>query len=358
MNPFKTILSLTAAVFLCSLQNAAAIDLSKVTLNGYIDLEYTVADYGDTPNQNNGAFHQHHLSFLLDIPVNEQVSAYTHIEFDHGANTSVKNGGDIIVENAFIRYLVCDEVQLRFGKALTPFGYYNEIHDSTPAFISVFIPRTIYRVDERGGKPMFPKWNTGINVLGTVAMKATELDYVLYVGNGENATGTGSPATNEAEADDNKNKAYGARVNLQPNDHTQFGLSYFNGEKATGTLTIVNVPHSTMGVLFTTNTSSFNLLAEYAQSDVNGIKDVGAYGQVTYFLSKKFTPYYRYEYTDPNDHISTDTWTEQIIGLNIKPVNNLIFKIEASNNHRERNYTPAVPHADFNELRMAVALYF
>ena len=354
MSSIKFALSLAIAALLLTWQNAAAVDLSKATFNGYIDMEYSVAD--NTSGNANGSFHQHHLSFLLDVPVNEKVSAYMHIEFDHGTNIGTNNGGDIIVENAFIRYIVCDAMQFRFGKALTPFGYYNEIHDATPAFISVFVPKTIYNLDERGSKPMFPKWNTGINVLGAVTAGSTVLDYVVYVGNGEGISTSGA-STNEAEADDNRNKAFGARVNIQPTDSMQFGVSYYNGEKAVSA-THLNLPHSTVGVMFTANALNFNVLTEYAASDINNIRDIGAYGQLSYVISNRYSPYFRYEFTDPNHLISDDTWTEQILGVNIKPIENLIFKVEVSNNHRDAHYTPAVAFPDYKELRMAVALYF
>ncbi|MBI5178235.1 MAG: hypothetical protein HZA04_03145 [Nitrospinae bacterium] len=348
---------LAAFIVLWGTTGAYAVDLSKITFNGYLDLEYTATDNGDNPNQNNGSFHQHHLSFLLDVPVNDRVSVYTHIEFDHGTNTGVKNGGDIIVENAFIRYTFSDPLQFKFGKALTPFGYYNELHDATPAFISVFIPQTIYQVEDRGGRAMFPKWTTGVQMLGTVNIKTSVLDYVIYVGNGENNTAVATP-TNEAEADDNRNKAFGARVNYQPWSAVQVGASYFTGEKATGLTQTVNVPHTTWALQLTGNALHFNFLGEYAVSELSGQRDYGMYGQFSWFATRVLTPYYRLEHTDPNNNQSGDTWTEHILGINIKPVDNLIFKAEVSDNSRGENYTPSVPHRNFREYRLAVAVYF
>lgn len=338
--------------------SAYAVDLSKITLNGFVDLEYTQSsNNADNPN---GSFHQHHLSFLMDVPVDERISGHFHIEFDHGVNTAAANGGDIIVEKSFIQYFHTDHIQLRFGKVLTPFGYYNEIHDATPVFLSFGIPRTIYRQNERGGTSMFPKWTTGINVLGIGEYGNTVVDYIFYVGNGENIA-----TVNEAEHDSNRNKAFGGRIAIQPGQMTSAAVSFYNGEKAISASSLA-ISHSTWGLMLATGVGDLGGLVEYARSDVGGTVDTGMYGQLSYTLTKQVTPYYRYEQTEPDVATAGDGWTEQIIGVNYMPLQNLIFKVEvadhvrgASNRDIGSDPTTLVPNPkNYMDFRFAVTLFF
>ena len=347
-----------ALVHLCGAQAAYAVDLSKITFNGFVDLEYTQSS--NSADNVNGAFHQHHLSFLMDVPVDERISGHFHIEFDHGVNSAAPNGGDIIVEKSFIQYAQSDLLQFRFGKVLTPFGHYNEVHDATPAFLSVFIPITIYRENERGGTAMFPKWTTGVNVLGAGEVGGAVMDYIFYVGNGENVV-----SVNESEHDNNRNKAYGGRVTCQTGKATSLAVSYYSGEKAESALRLT-IPHTTWGLMAVSGIGDLSGVAEYAQSDVGGVVDVGAYGQLSYMMSKHITPYYRYEYTDPDNKTSGDSWTEQIVGVNIKPDDHLIFKIEVADHVRGANnrdvgvdVNTLTPNPrDYLDFRFAVTLFF
>lgn len=335
---------------------ASALDPSKTEFHGFLDMEYTQSSNDQQNNSTgnpNGSFHQHHLSFLLNVPVDDRVSAFVHIEFDHGVNTNAPGGGDIIVENSFITYVCNDQMVFRFGKALTPFGYYNEVHDATPAFLSVYIPHAIFRQERRGGTSMFPKWTTGINLMGTRSFGTTVADYIFYVGNGENVI-----TLNEAESDSNKNKALGGRISVTPNEHFSTALSFYTGEKAESA-TKLTTPHTTVGIMLNGMFGGFNLLGEYAQSNVGGITDIGAYGQVSYDLAKRVTPYYRLEFTDPDRNTSGDTYTEHILGVNFQATDNLIFKAETAYGLRgAANQSVLGDPLNYVDIRLAVTLYF
>ncbi len=364
-----TNLSSGATVFLAALflsaQPAVAIDLSKISFNGYIDLEYSSADNAE--GNYNSSFRQHHLSFLLDIPVSDKLSAHTQIEFNEGADINGQNSpqtgpststGSITVENAFIKYAHSDAIQFRFGKMLTPFGYYNEIHDATPAIISIAVPKAINDMDQRGGAPMFPEWNTGVNMLGTIALHAGTLDYSVYAGNGENP-----PGWNSAASDANPNKAFGARVNYQPSEHMQLGASVYNGDIANQTTTtapIQNGPHTAVGILLSMNGDKLFFLSEYATSHEQGSTSSAGYGQFTYLLLKRLSAYYRLEYSNPDESVSDDTWVEHIAGLNFRPlsISNLVLKFELSDNIRGANNPAVVKDNIYKEARFAVTLFF
>ncbi|MBI3581480.1 MAG: hypothetical protein HY098_05305 [Nitrospinae bacterium] len=353
-----------AELFL-SASPAFAIDLSKISFNGYVDVEYSTADNAE--GNYNSSFHMHHLSFLLDVPITDKLSTYAHVEFDHGTNigTSSVNktgapvgGGDLVVENAFIRYVSSDAVQFRVGRMLTPFGYYNEIHDATPTIISFAVPRAINNMEDRGGTTMFPRWNTGVGMLGTVLLGSSTLDYIMYVGNGENP-----PGLNDSESDANPNKAFGARVNFQPNERMQIGASVYSGERAFQTTTIApiqNGPHNTGGLLFALNGEKCSFLSEYAVSQEQGFTESAGYGQLTYRLLKRLSAYYRLEYSNPNQSVSDDAWVEHIAGLNFMPMNisNIVLKFELSDNIRGANNAAVTRDLIYKEARFAVTLFF
>jgi hypothetical protein len=377
--PFFQIAVIGLTFFAAFAGKSYAIDLSQATFNGYLDLEYSAAD--NTEGNANGSFHQHHLSFLMDMPVSPKVSAFTHVEFDHGANINTPpcntgqtgcssfgtNGGDIVVENAFIKYVSSDALQFRFGRMLTPFGYYNEIHDATPAIISIAIPAAINRMRERGGNSMFPQWNTGMDMFGTVLLNSSPMEYSIYVGNGENPVGW-----NDSQVDANANKALGGRVSYQLTEGIQVGASVFNDAEAYtsgGTGGITNLQHTSGSVLLSLiGGDTVFFLSEYAVTWLDGFgRSSAGYGQFTYVFTKRFSVYYRYENTSPDDTVANAAWVEQIAGINTRPTdeNNLVFKFEYSNNARGQNYNKLplvisnpITYQNYQELRFAVALYF
>jgi hypothetical protein len=355
-----------AALFLTA-QPALAIDLSKISFNGYIDLEYSSADNAE--GNYNSSFRQHHLVFLLDIPVSDKLSAYTQVEFNDGADLSGQDttdrgpstssgSGNITVENAFIKYAHSDAIQFRLGKMLTPFGYYNEIHDATPAIISIAVPKAINDMTQRGGAPMFPEWNTGVNMLGTIVLRAGTVDYSIYAGNGENP-----PGWNSAASDANPNKAFGARVNFQAFERLQIGASVYNGDiafESTAPAQIQSGSHTATGILLSMNGDKLFFLSEYAISQEQGFTASAGYGQFTYLLLKRLSAYYRLEYSNPNESVSDDTWIEHIAGVNYRPLNisNLVLKFELSDNIRGGNNPAVVKDNIYKEARFAVTLFF
>lgn len=145
----KTFSSLAIGVLLFFGSSAWAVDFSATKFYGYIDLEYkqTTADkFDDTgpddANLKNGSFDQHHFNLLVDVPVSPKLAMKGHIEFEHGLNQGI-DSGNVVLEYAFGEYIVRDWLKLRGGKMLTPWGIYNEIHDATPAYLTVPPPGSL-----------------------------------------------------------------------------------------------------------------------------------------------------------------------------------------------------------------------
>jgi hypothetical protein len=119
------------------------------------------------------------------------------IEFEH-ASTGVNVQGDqgeVSVEFALLDFLLLQEINLRGGLLLAPFGIINEVHEPT-TFFGVFRPLT-----ERFVIPTTWREN-GIGIFGDFDLsKAGNLSYKAYLMNSFNAEFTAS-----------SNRAYGPRA--------------------------------------------------------------------------------------------------------------------------------------------------
>ena len=353
--------ALAVLLFALSPSPANAMSLGDLTLHGYLDLEYTQATKNEGPDNpnatgmDNGSFDIHHLNLLMDMNIRPELSAHAMIEFDHGADTE-RNQGDIILEYGFADYIFSNWLKIRGGKTLTPYGLYNEIHDASPAFLSVFVPETFYMADSKGGFPMIPKWVTGLSVRGELTLPRWyhDIEYVLYVGNGENLG-----STNDAAYDDNANKAVGGRIHFTTSDESlQLGVSGFYGDKAV-TPDNLSERHWTFIGSASYYWKHLNVRGEYGQSKLGDRKETSTYVQVSWRFGR-YTPYGRFQYLDPDTNESDDYWKTYLLGLNIKITDNLFFKVEWDEHSRGANNVEVIHKGseDFGEFRTALTVFF
>ncbi|MBF0170273.1 MAG: porin [Nitrospinae bacterium] len=341
--------------------SASAYDLGpQFSLHGFFDMEYHQAsafegmERGDASDPSNGAFRQHHVNFFVDARVRPDLVAKAHIEMEYGADTELGYGG-IILEYGFIDYaLRGDLLRLRAGKLLTPFGFYNEIHDSSPAFLSVSIPWVLYKGSAMGGFSALPKWITGLSFTGGYDLPKGhhDLNYALYIGNGE------SVGSNDHYYDDNPNKAVGARVEFVTHKETfKAALSGYYGDKAV-TPEKRAEQHSAAVLSLEYAPGPLNIHGEYAWAAVAGWRESVWYLMASYRLGK-LTPYARYQFIDPDDEEGNDTWGAATGGINYLVNSNLIFKAEHTIHDRgSENLAIAHDTPDFSETQVALTLFF
>lgn len=84
--------------------------------------------------------------------------------------------GSTIIERAWIQWTGNDQIKVRSGLFLTPFGIWNVDH-GTPTLISLVLPAGI-------SDQMFPQRQLGIQLMGNVYTGNWELGYHGYVSNG------------------------------------------------------------------------------------------------------------------------------------------------------------------------------
>ena len=330
-----------------------AVSLDALRIYGYFDLEYEQAS--NSQGNKNGSFDNHHFNLLMDFPVSNELIVKTHVEFEHGVDSG-NSFGTVKLEWAFFEYSFQDAFQLRGGKHFSPFGFYNEIRDSTPAFLSLDVPASIYFSRLRGGYDFVFEQNTGINLLGqSISLNPFgqnwEMDYSVYVGNGGNTA-----TTNPAEFDDNSNKAVGGRVNLYPSETFRVGLSFFTGDKAVNANQ--DAAHNTLAVSMGFDSELFFLVSEGAYSKFNGTEQYAGYLQAS-MNRGIYSPYYRYEILNPDTSLPDDNWKTHIIGLNSNLTKGMYLKTEIDYHDRGKgNRFVTKGQTTYFEYKAAVVVAF
>lgn len=338
---------------------AYAVTWENVNLHGYTDFLYKkntkneAPEDPSAPDTTNGSFDFRHLTFLVDIHVMPELWIKTNVEFDHTPDTELGYGG-IIMEYGFAEYMVKDWLKLRAGKALTPYGLFNEIHDASPAYLSVTVPESVYRPEQKGGFSLIPKWTTGISVLGiTNPCDGCEFDYVIYIGNGE------SVGINEGQFDSNPNKAVGGRAQISIDDEKFLvGVSAYYGEKAVSQ-TNLSENHWAYVISLSYNLSNFNLKAEYGQGKLASRTEYAWYVQPSYKIGR-YTPYLRVQSNDPDDTKPDDYWNAYLAGVNIQLNKHMFLKFEWCENMRGKNNVDIVTpgNENFGEFKSSVTIHF
>jgi hypothetical protein len=336
--------------------SAMASSHDRLQVNGIFDLEYEKADGPGNSDptkavgDEKGSFDQYHFNILLEFPVSDNLTVKGHIEYEHAPQLTGSGGqGEIKMEWAYVEYIVSNNLQVHGGMVLTPFGFYNEIHDATPTFLSIRTPWGIYRSTKVGSADaMFPKFSTGIFAVGSYFSETRlSLHYDVYVANGENVT------NNEAERDDNSNKAVGGRLMLSPITGINIGGSYYDGKKQTGVAS--QADHTAWAVSAEYIPYPVSFRGEYAVSKLGDVAQVGWYGEGSYTFGK-IRPYVRYGVLDPDTDIDDDRWTEWVYGINYQIQPNLFLKVEDRQIGGDSANTAV--NQDYNELAAALCVAF
>ena len=154
------------------------------------------------------------------------------------------------LEYANISYLLTDNMTLRLGKILTPFGIY--VTNLHPAWINKFASNPL----GLGHDGILPSSDIGIEIDGVTYFASMKVNYSFYVINGAQLN-IGSAEPEEAGKlmygqfrDNNTNKTVGGRIGIFPfkDSSLELGLSYMDGVVGTDKTDLFNISSKSFGL--------------------------------------------------------------------------------------------------------------
>lgn len=338
----------------------------NVSMGGYADIEF------ENFKDSNSTFDQARFTLNLGAQPHERLLFYSEYEIEHGG-PNASDAGEAKVEQAWISYLINNWINLRGGIVLVPFGKFNLLHDSD---IQDLTERPI--VSRRLAAATWME--AGIGGFGELAIGEAlnwsilpdfYLNYEGYVINGldEDISDVGlRNAKGAIESDTNNNKAFVGRLGLGLNRSLELGLSgYFGKYGRLGSATR-NGNDDLIGIGTDLNfkRGPFELVGDFAYWDfedaalVDHDNDDAAGDEVSApkymrgfyieprfhfwpkflnntflgrgFKDPKFTLVGRYDWVDIGDDGDTGNGnnkeTRFTIGLNYRPIESWVFKLE------------------------------
>ncbi|MBI2192150.1 MAG: hypothetical protein HYU36_09210 [Planctomycetes bacterium] len=354
----------------------------KVFVGGYADLEFFNRSGQDS------FFDQHRLIPFIYGDITENLKFATEIEFEHAGTDSNQGDGEIKVEFAHLDYLLTDWINFRAGILLTPLGKFNLVHDSPlndltdrPLVDQFIFPTTLSEAGLGFHGEAYPTENSKLN-------------YEIYVVNGFDANDSRDPdkvnnafdtkkgirnARGSEKSDNNNNKAVAGRVAFSPLLGAELGGSFHVGtwdDQSDEWLSVYGLdamfqkgPFELLGevgradIELPANIETFNRTA--AADDVIPDDLFGYYVQFNYHFmfealqawsgrifreESTFTLVFRWDDVDlDGPKGKRDRLT---LGLNFRPVEGTVFKLDYQVNDGDR----ASDEAD--AFIFSVATYF
>jgi len=285
--------------------------------------------------------------------VHERINFYSEIEFEHGAELG--EDGEIAVEQAWADLILTDWLVFRAGAILVPFGRYNIHHDDNendltlrPLYARRIVPTT---------------WTeAGMGFHGDIPLANPDMaaTYEFYFVNGLTQE-LDDRGTRDARAfldeDNNGPQSFVGRVTFSPANWITIGKSIYVG-KYTDTATATSEDVFGIGLDVFATRGPWEFIAEYGHFDFDNADALGlggggefitgemqgAYVQVAYhfwfdrlnstpfgepFEDPAFTGIFRWDWAEvalvgPTDN----SQMRYTIGLNYRPVEQYVFKIE------------------------------
>lgn len=302
----------------------------KFGINGYLDMEYTYL--GKMPmvmtdemsqmqmimtKNDESYFEQRHMNLIFGAE-KDRFRAHVNLGTLHAFSTQSEGVRDFFsIHEAYGEYLVSDQLKVRAGQFLCPFGLLNEIRYITPLFEPVVLP-SIYLPDSMyTGDPIINA-EANLMVSGVLQGNNSDLFYAVHVGNGNRE---------DDGAAQNKNKQIGGRLRLTLAESFNVGASILTVENDTSTAD----RKLTYGgdIDFSFFNDDLNLQAEYVKSDFKTRGDkMSYYVKLTYNVGN-FSPFIVYDYFRDSGDILYESGAKRIgVGSGYKVSDNIVVKGE------------------------------
>ena len=334
-------------------------------IGGYMDTELHV---GGSSTE----FRAHRLVLGVSSQLHDRVLFSSEVEYEYGGQINGDDDskpGELKLEQAWVDLKINDDHAIRTGIVLMPFGRLNILHDSDvrdatqrPIYTKYIVPST---------------WrDTGTGLVGDVDAGDWEINYEAYFVNGFNSTAASANISDKDgirnirpnfKDDNNEDSAFIGRVGVSPFIGFEVGLSYYTGSHTADN----NQDVSMMGLDLYYKSGPWEFIAEGAEVGIQGgsvSRMSGFYAESRYhffpeffkdtffgrgFSRPTFTWFSRFSQVDTDESVVSQYDRTQItLGLNYRPMETLVYKIEYEINNEAVNETYN------NALIMSVAVGF
>jgi hypothetical protein len=301
---------------------------------------------------------------------NESIVFNSEVEFEHGGYSDEHPEGEVIVEFAYLDFLLAKGFNVRAGQMLVPMGFINEQHEP-PAFLGARRPLV-----ERNLIPA--TWHeNGVGIHGELPANFSYRLYLLNGMNGENFAAQGIRDGRQAGKEANaQSLAWTGRLDWNPLPGATFGVSFYTGnsnqsgtgEALTTTLWDAHAEYRYRGLqvrgLYTRTSLSSAYLEALAPSDPAreaGTRHWGGYLEAGYDLlggKQALIPFVRLERMNTQAEVvsgvtPTGAFDQTVLttGVNWKPIPNVALKADLQKiENRARTGQ--------NQVNVALGFYF
>lgn len=283
------------------------------------------------------------FELVLSGQPHPSVSFFSEIEFERAATVGGPRGGEVLLEQAYVDYAINDNLALRGGVILVPFGN-NEADHYAPLREVILRPLSSRLIAPSD-------WtDNGFGLVGHRELSANwQLDWETYLIAGLDS-GIGPGGLRNARQgfgeDNNNDKAIAAHLTLRRNDQLALGLGLYDGDyDDAGRLRLRG-----LGLDFSARLDRWRFSGEYLamraeRSDGDPADLRGGYVRAAYDVQEWLPPSWRneafpdarlslvYEY----DHVSVEDLTslaslvarerKHVLGLRYEPDHSWILKL-------------------------------
>lgn len=357
----------------------------KAILGGYVDMGYNILSRQNLDNPSRNTFGHQRLVPYIYADITDRVKFAAEIELERGGTDAPQGNGEFKIEFAQMDYLINEMINLRGGVLLMPVGKFNLLHDTPlndlvdrPMVSRIIIPSTWFE--------------SGAGIYGTLyPTTLSKIDYELYAVNGVSSTAGAitdlgvRSARGSISRDRDDNKGVVGRVAFSPMLGVEVATSGYHSQfrptmATTGGQSALNL----FAVDWTLQRGPFELIGESAWAWItnngatgvagNGVgpgKMFGYYIQGNYHfmpdILRKVAPSHfseasTFTFTLRWEQVDTDTDNRSLaagntlgnrreldrltVGLNFRPIEDTVFKLNWQYNTQNDNARGLVPAGD------------
>ena len=256
------------------------------------------------------------LSLFISASPSDSIRFFSEIELENSVATGRKHNfnDSLRIERLYIDYLATEDVSVRLGKYLTPFGRWNVVH-AAPLVWTTTRP---FITDEQ----FFPSHSSGGMLNKKFDFNEHNLDVSFYVDDSEHL---------DVRKDlINFKNAFGSRINMELTEQLQVGFSYLGFKQSD----VQEARNHLFGTDLFWKYNDYELQMEFSYrhtSTVHG-DEKGLYVQGVAPLGSQFFAVGRYEYLGGTHRINFTTLQSTIhiatTGLVWRPFTPLAIKTE------------------------------